>query len=279
MISYKDGFNLLKFIQQQKDAGKTIGFVPTMGALHQGHISLIQAAKKECDIVVCSIFVNPTQFNNESDLEKYPRTYEEDVQLLEEYACDVLFYPSVEEMYPNGVKEDFIPPVTGKILEVLEGAHRPGHFEGMMQVVSLLLDKVHPTHLFMGLKDYQQFAICKQMVKVQNRTIEMRGMPIVRDENGLALSSRNKRLSDKAKEEAVILYKSLSLVKENLASKPIHELKTIGANNIASLKGTEIEYFEIVDRNTLLPSTDKENLIALCAVWIDGVRLIDNMIL
>ncbi len=279
MISYKHSFYLLQFIERQRKLGRTIGFVPTMGALHQGHISLINAAKEECDIVVCSIFVNPTQFNNESDLEKYPRTLDEDKALLEAAECDIVFLPSVKEMYPKGTKEEFNAPVSGTILQVLEGVHRPGHFEGMMQVVSLLLDKVNPTHLYMGLKDFQQFAICCQMVEAQKRSVEMRGMPIVREESGLAMSSRNKRLSEQAKKEATIIFESLQLVKDNLETKKITELQALGIKNIETLKGTEIEYFEIVDQNTLTPSQTKENLIVLCAVWYEGVRLIDNMIL
>lgn len=279
MISYKHSFYLLQFIERQKKLGKTIGFVPTMGALHQGHISLIEAAKQECDIVICSIFVNPTQFNNEEDLAKYPRTLEKDIKLLKAVECDILFNPNLEEMYPNGTKVDYIPSVKGSILEVLEGAHRPGHFEGMMQIVEILLDKTKPSHLYMGLKDYQQFCICSQMVKAQKRKISMRGMPIIREENGLAMSSRNKRLSPKGKEDVAIIYESLLLVKDNLNNKSINELQQIGVKHIESLKNTEIEYFEIVNQTTLLPSESKENLIVLCAVWFEGVRLIDNMIL
>lgn len=279
MISYKHSFYLLQFIERQRKLGKTIGFVPTMGALHEGHISLIEAAKQECDIVICSIFVNPTQFNNEDDLEKYPRTLNEDSNLLKAADCDILFNPSVNEMYPKGTDVAYKSSVKGSILTVLEGVHRPGHFEGMMQIVGLLLDKTNPTHLYMGLKDYQQFSICSQMVKAQKRKIIMRGMPIVREKNGLAMSSRNKRLSKKGKEDAAIIHQSLMLVKKNIEKENIEDLQKMGIQNIKTLKGTEVEYFEIVDQTTLLPSSLKENLIVLCAVWFEGVRLIDNMIL
>lgn len=278
MINYKSGFHLHNFIAKQRKLRKTIGFVPTMGALHQGHISLITQAKKECDIVVCSIFVNPTQFNNPEDLVKYPRTLEEDSKLLNAADCDVLFIPSVSTIYPkNGPK--FKAPAVGKILNVLEGEHRPGHFAGVMQVVSLLLDIVNPTHLYMGLKDFQQFAICSKMVELQNRKVIMRGLPIVREMNGLAMSSRNKRLSDQAKKDATIIFKSLALVKESLPNHTIESLRELAVNKIKKEKTATLEYFEIVDLKTLEPSKKKTDLIALTAVWFEGVRLIDNMLL
>lgn len=261
--------------------GKTIGFVPTMGALHKGHLSLVQAAKNECDIAVASIFVNPTQFNNKEDLEKYPRTLKKDKELLENAGCDIVFAPSVIEMYPKGIDNGFIAPEIGKITSLLEGEHRPGHFEGMMQVVSLLLDIVEPTHLYMGLKDYQQFAIVSLMVKAQARKIEMRGMPTLREENGLAMSSRNERLNPKCRENAKIIYETLETVKAQLDFHNIDELEKMGKSLIETLNGTKVEYFEIVDATTL-EDTDfdnKKNLIALTAVWYDGIRLIDNMIL
>lgn len=278
MINFSSSSELQKFIQEQKEEGKSIGFVPTMGALHQGHLSLISAAKEECDLVVCSVFVNPTQFNNPSDLTKYPRTIEADAELLESVHCDVLYTPEVKTIYPDGV-DDFETPDVGDMIKVLEGEHRPGHFQGVMQVVSLLLDQVDPSHLYMGLKDYQQFAICSKMVELQGRSVAMRGMPIVREENGLAMSSRNQRLSEKAKKEAGIIHESLQLVKDNLADHSIPKLIAMAKEHISTLDGGEVEYFEIVHQVTLEPSEDKSKLIALCAVWLEGVRLIDNMIL
>lgn len=270
-----------EFVSNAKQEGKTIGFVPTMGALHKGHLSLIQAAKEECDIATASIFVNPTQFNNKEDLDKYPRTLEKDSELLENVGCHAVFAPSVNEMYPNGLENGFKAPQIGNITTVLEGEHRPGHFEGMMQVVSLLLDIVQPTHLYMGLKDYQQFAIVSLMVEAQGRAIIMRGMPIVREENGLAMSSRNERLSPHYRENAKIIYETLEKVKSQLDFHNINELEKLGKTLIEKLDGTEVEYFEIVDTKTLTkPDIDtKKNLIALTAVWYGGVRLIDNMIL
>ena len=278
MIKYKSAYRLNKYIQKQKKLGKTVGFIPTMGALHQGHLSLIQAAKNECDIAVCSVFVNPTQFNKASDLEKYPRNLDADAILLESVACDVLFNPSVKTIYPDGA-DRFDAPKVGDMLDVLEGEHRPGHFQGVMQVISLLLDIIDPTQLYMGLKDFQQFAICSKMVEMQGRAVEMRGMPIVREANGLAMSSRNERVSAAAKNSAGIIYESLQLVKDNLDNYSIIELKNMAKKHIASLKGGELEYFEIVSQKTLRVPEKKVELSALCAVWLEGIRLIDNIIL
>ncbi|MDA9951875.1 pantoate--beta-alanine ligase, partial [Chitinophagales bacterium] len=220
----------------------------------------------------------PTQFNKASDLEKYPRNLDADAILLESVACDVLFNPSVKTIYPDGA-DRFDAPKVGDMLDVLEGEHRPGHFQGVMQVISLLLDIIDPTQLYMGLKDFQQFAICSKMVEMQGRAVEMRGMPIVREANGLAMSSRNERVSAAAKNSAGIIYESLQLVKDNLDNYSIIELKNMAKKHIASLKGGELEYFEIVSQKTLRVPEKKVELIALCAVWLEGIRLIDNIIL
>ena len=278
MISYKSSFYLKSKIDRLKAEGKKIGFVPTMGSLHQGHISLIKAAKEECDFVVCSIFVNPTQFNNPNDLVKYPRTLEADSNLLKAAQCDFLFSPSVKTIYPNGTG-GFVAPKVGEIVNVLEGEHRPGHFEGVMQVVSLLLDHVNPSHLYMGLKDFQQFAICSKMVAIQKRPILMRGMPIVREENGLAMSSRNARLSAVGVGKASLIFESLLLVREGKEKHSLSQLRAMAVQNIQKDKAFKIEYLEIVDQESLMPSSNMSNLIVLCAVWLEGIRLIDNMIL
>lgn len=278
MIKFKSAYHLNKYIQKQKKLGKTVGFIPTMGTLHKGHLSLIQAAKNECDIAVCSVFVNPTQFNKAVDLEKYPRNIDADAILLENTACDVLFNPSVKTIYPDGA-DKFNAPEVGDMLDVLEGKHRPGHFQGVMQVISLLLDIIDPTQLYMGLKDFQQFAICSKMVEMQGRAVEMRGMPTVREANGLAMSSRNERVSAAAKNRAGIIHESLQLVKDNLGNYSIIELKKMAKKHINSLEGGELEYFEIVSQKTLREPEKNEGLIALCAVWLEGIRLIDNIIL
>jgi pantoate--beta-alanine ligase len=278
MISYKSSFYLKKKIDRLKAEGNKIGFIPTMGALHQGHISLIEEAKEECDFVVCSIFVNPTQFNNPEDLVKYPRTLKADSILLKEAKCDFLFLPSVKTMYPNGTAE-FKAPEVGEIVNVLEGEHRPGHFEGVMQVVSLLLDHVNPSHLYMGLKDFQQFAICSKMVALQKRPIQMRGIPTVREKNGVAMSSRNARLSAPERNKASLIFETLKLIESEKDKLSSSQLKVLALQNLQKEKAFTIEYIEIVDKESLMPTSKQTNLIFLCAVWLGGVRLIDNMIL
>jgi len=260
---------------------KTFGFVPTMGALHSGHISLINAARKECDIVICSIFVNPTQFDKQEDLDKYPITIKEDKKLLEEANCDFLIIPSVNEVYPNG-KDNYTPPNIGNIVNVLEGKHRKGHFNGVMQVVERLLRMTTATHLYMGMKDYQQFLICSKMTEAVGIEVEMRGMPIIREKDGLAKSSRNVRLTKEGRALAVNLSKRLKKTKTLLYINNVKRLEKKANNFFEKIEGIDLEYFEIVDKNTLMKPTGKnkkENLIALLAAWVDGVRLIDNMVL
>lgn len=261
--------------------GKTIGFVPTMGALHAGHISLIKAAKRHCDVVLCSIFVNPTQFDKAEDLEKYPRTETADQALLQAANCDFLFLPTVEEIYPKG-KDNYTPPNIGNIVNLQEGKHRKGHFDGVMQVVERLLRITLATHLFMGLKDYQQFLICSKMVAARQLNVKMQGMPIIREKDGLAMSSRNVRLSKKGRETALKLSKRLRKSKKLIAKHNYQKVEKKAIKYFHQIEEIDLEYFEIVDKTTLLPPENKdqkENLIALLAAWIDGVRLIDNMFL
>ncbi len=268
---------LIPFIKNHK----TIGFVPTMGALHAGHISLINAAKEECDIVVCSIFVNPTQFDKQEDLDKYPITIEADTKLLEEAECDFLILPSVQEVYPNG-KDNYTAPDIGEIVNMLEGKHRIGHFEGVMQVVERLLRMTLATHLYMGMKDYQQFLVCSKMTKAVGLDVIMRGMPIVREKDGLAKSSRNVRLTPEGRKLAVQLSKRLKKSKGLLSINNIKRVEKKAIEYFDKIEEINLEYFEIVDKDTLMKpdkKKGKENLIALLAAWIDGVRLIDNMVL
>lgn len=261
---------------------KTIGFVPTMGALHSGHISLIEASNKACDFTVCSIFVNPTQFDKKEDLDKYPITIDADKKLLEAGNCDFLLLPSVAEVYPEG-KENYTAPDIGDIVNVLEGKHRIGHFEGVMQVVERLLRMTLATDLFMGLKDYQQFLICSKMTQAVGLDyVTMHGMPIVREESGLAKSSRNVRLSKEGKEIAANINRRLKKTRVLNFKNNIKRLEKKAEEFFEKYPELELEYFEVVDKNTLMKPTGKnkkENLIALCAAWIGGVRLIDNMIL
>lgn len=278
MINFETREEVQAFVSREKEKGKTIGFVPTMGALHAGHLSLIKASKDTCDITICSVFVNPTQFNKAEDLEKYPRNVAGDKALLTDAGCDAVFVPSVETIYPDGT-DNFEVPDVGHMAEVFEGEYRPGHFEGMMQVVSLLLDIVNPSHMFMGLKDFQQFAICTKMVEIQGRAVEVCGMPTLREGHGLAMSSRNERLSPEARKDAKVIYETLSWVKAHLYNHDNQSLAELGEARLKSFPGLVLEYFDIVDKTSLEHTESKENLIALCAAQIEGVRLIDNMIL
>lgn len=276
MKIYKTSKYLSTYIEKLKANGLTVGFVPTMGALHEGHISLVQAAKKECDVVVCSVFVNPTQFNNTADLDKYPRTTEYDTAMLKMAYCDIMYLPEVKDIYPENTNNASIPKV-GNILHLLEGHFRPGHFEGMMQVVEILLNKVSPHKLYMGLKDYQQYMIVCKMVDYLKMPVEVKGMPTIREKDGLAMSSRNRRLTAKGRKKALAIYKALSYAKENISSYSVADLETKCKQIIENEANGKIEYFTIVDKFSFEKSNQKNNLIALTATWVDGVRLIDNL--
>ncbi|MDR0971988.1 MAG: pantoate--beta-alanine ligase [Bacteroidales bacterium] len=257
-----------------KQEGKTIGFVPTMGALHKGHISLISRSKEENDVTICSIFVNPIQFNNKEDLEKYPIRTDEDILILEESNCDILFIPSQEEVYFEPATERFS---FGKLEEVLEGKQRPGHFNGVATVVSRLFKWIKPNKAYFGEKDYQQVAIIKDMVKQLDMPIEIIPCPIIREEDGLAISSRNLLLSSDARKLAPkihsILIKS-AYQKDNLT---FSQIKSFVSSEFKLIKEMDLEYFEIVDDETLQPITKKQEngVVGFIAVWLDGVRLID----
>lgn len=269
--------DLKAYINKEKSEGKTIGFVPTMGALHSGHLSLVEIAKKESDIVVVSIFVNPTQFNDPKDLENYPRTLENDLLLLKKCNTSAVFYPSKETIYPEKDTRLFS---IGKIGEVMEGAFRPGHFNGVMQVVSRLFDIVEPDKAFFGEKDFQQIAVIKAMLKITKQEVNIVSCPIHRADNGLALSSRNALLSTYQLEVAPIIYKtlkqSLSMSKER-SPRQIIEWVT---NEINKHEELRVEYFDIVDRDSLqsISNWDESSSVQGCiTVYCGGVRLIDNI--
>ena len=253
-----------------------VGFVPTMGSLHQGHLSLIQNAKKRCDIVVCSIFVNPTQFNKVSDFTNYPKDSLEDIELLQTAGCDILFLPNdVNEVYQN---EEKVSLELGNIVNVLEGEHRPGHFDGVIRVVKLLFDIVQPDKAFFGLKDFQQFLVIQKMAKVLNMEIEVLGCDIIREDNGLAMSSRNKRLSNIELKNALVLQKALHHCKNNFGKMGLQDLQAECFGILQ--KESEPEYFEICDAESLLPITEEshsENIRAFTATSIGEIRLIDNI--
>jgi pantoate--beta-alanine ligase len=265
---------LLSCIENFKQDGKTIGLLPTMGALHQGHLSLAKRAKAENDVLICSVFVNPIQFNNKEDLEKYPRDLERDIKLLEEINCDVVFAPSAEEVY---AEEPEFTYSFGSLENVLEGPQRPGHFNGVATIVHKLFNWSKADRAYFGEKDFQQVAIVKDLVRQFSIPIEIVECPIYRDEDGLATSSRNVRLSPEARAIAPkiheILLKSASLMK----TLSISQVKGYVEGEFKMRKEFTLEYFEIVDAKTLQPVTLKgDNKIVGCvAVWLDGVRLID----
>jgi pantoate--beta-alanine ligase len=267
---------LQQILQEHKNSGKKIGFVPTMGALHAGHISLIEKARKENDIVVCSIFVNPTQFNNLSDLKNYPHTPENDKQLLINAGCDILFSPEIEEMYPEKDTRIFN---LGGLDKVMEGAYRPGHFNGVAQIVSKLFEAVMPNKAYFGKKDFQQLAIIKYITKQLNLPIQIIPCETMREKDGLAMSSRNVRLNEEERKQAVQLSKVLFFTKENSEKLSVSELKHKAKEMLSAYDLIKTEYFEITDADTLEPveKTKTGKTIACIAAFVGNVRLIDNI--
>ncbi|ANI89588.1 pantoate--beta-alanine ligase [Arachidicoccus ginsenosidimutans] len=281
MILFKRISDLQTHLQKLRQENKTIGFAPTMGALHEGHLSLIKASQEEVDITICSIFVNPTQFNDSKDFEKYPITIDNDIYLLEKQRCDILFLPSVNEIYPNGKELKQLYDL-GFIESILEGAFRPGHFQGVCQVVDRLLEIVQPDLLFMGQKDYQQIMVVKKMIELKNHKAKVIVVPIFREPSGLASSSRNMRLTNDEKEKATAIYQSLIFIKENISRLFFVEIKQQVAEMLMNSEFQKIDYIEICNAETLEPleKYDKTiKLVALIAAFIGEVRLIDNMIL
>lgn len=266
-------------ISDFKSANKKIGFVPTMGALHQGHLSLVAEAKKKADIVVCSIYVNPTQFNNPDDLKKYPRNIDTDKDLLEKNGCNVLFFPSDEVMYAgrNTISFDF-----GNLDKVMEGKFRPNHFSGVALIVSKLFNIVMPDLAFFGQKDLQQLTIIKKLVEELFFNLDIISVPIKREPHGLAMSSRNERLSQQERNDAKIFYESLQKAKIILKEQQSSEAAFQKVTSLFEGHQAQLEYFEVVSDKDLLPKT--ENYLAtdtvLCIAGLIGnVRLIDNMYL
>ena len=256
---------------------KTIGFVPTMGALHQGHISLIKRAQQQNNVSVCSIFVNPSQFNDPKDLEKYPRTIEADTTLLEQANCDVLFYPAVNEIYDTN--EQWHVDL-GELEFLLEGKFRPGHYQGVTQVVYKLFNIVQPDRAYFGQKDYQQFLIISKMVNMLNIPVKLVMCPIIREPGGLAMSSRNIHLSGSERQRALILSKTLNWLKDNFNRTKIAPLEKQAGLMIDQETGIELEYLEIADGDTLNPATEHtKNVVALMAARVGKTRLIDNVII
>ena len=274
-------FTTTREIQQHladlRNKGLSTGLVATMGALHQGHLSLIQQAKKDNDLVICSIFVNPTQFNDPADLEKYPRPIAHDTQMLEQAGCDILFNPEVTEMYADNEHWHL---ALGEIEHLLEGKFRPGHYQGVTQVVYKLFNIIKPDTAYFGQKDYQQIMVITKMVELLNLPVKLVMCPILREEDGLAMSSRNIHLTAEDREHSLILSKTLNWVKENFDSNNIAGLQDKAAEAINAEEGVSLEYFELTDGDTLHPANQTtKNVVALVAARVGKTRLIDNVLI
>ena len=295
MILFKKATGLRNWLDDQRKKGKSIGFVPTMGALHSGHISLIESAKLKNDITVCSIFVNPTQFNDPADFEKYPVTIEKDIDMLEAAGCDVLFLPSVKEMYPDGTgraaptgQAAWSGQIStryelGFLETILEGKFRPGHFQGVCMIVHRLQEIVLPDDLFLGQKDYQQCMVITKLIELINLpvTIKVIICPTLRENDGLAMSSRNTRLNVVERKTAVTIIRVLYMIKEGIQKGSVLPVKNEALQELENA-GFKIDYVAIADADDLSAVENwdgKQKLVALVAAFLNEVRLIDNMVL
>jgi len=280
MILFKKTAPLQAWLQDAKKRSFSIGFAPTMGALHAGHLSLLAASKKDNPVTVASIFVNPAQFNDKKDFEKYPVTIEKDIELLVKAGCDALFMPSVAEVYPNGYTEP-VHYELGPLEGLLEGKYRPGHFQGVCRVMNRLLDIVRPDNLYMGQKDYQQCMVVKRLLKIMQSPAQLHTCATLREPDGLAMSSRNTRLSPDERKKATAIAEGLKYIKNNIqpgstAAMIANTTATLAANNF------RVDYVAIADAETLEPVNDwdgHQKMVALVAAFQKEVRLIDNMVL
>ncbi len=276
MIIVKSNKALAKLVAYYKQRELTVGFVPTMGALHDGHLALIKEARSCSDVVISSIFVNPTQFNNTKDLALYPRTPEKDIYILQKSDCHILYLPAADEIYPS----DFVPPQyeLGKLEEILEGEYRPGHYQGVCMVVERLLNIVRPDSIFLGKKDYQQCMVLSKIIADRNIPVQIHLLETVRMDTGLARSSRNERLSKEEKKNAANIYSTLTNLAAAIASAP---LKESVEKDLALLqeKGFKVDYLTVADRKNLLPVKEYEQgeVVILIAAYLGEVRLIDNI--
>lgn len=269
---------LKMLLQPRKLAQQKIALVPTMGALHKGHVSLIKIAQQNADVVVCSIFVNPTQFTDPKDLERYPRPLQHDIEMLQEAGCDYVFMPAVNEMYPT--KENWHIDL-GDAEFLLEGEFRRGHYQGVTQIVKKLFDAVEPELAFFGQKDFQQVLMIRHMVAYFKLPIQIVSCPIIREDDGLAMSSRNIHLSVEDRKNALVLSEALKYVQDRFEEFTVEDLLKGAITIINEAAGVELDYFTIANGETLLPEYNKEtpNLVALVAAKVGQTRLIDNMIL
>ncbi len=280
MILFKKATVLRNWLETQSKKANAIGFIPTMGALHEGHISLIRKSTAANTITVCSIFINPTQFNNEGDFQKYPVTIEKDIDMLEAAGCDVLFLPAVKEMYPEGVDGGERYEL-GYLEKILEGKFRPGHFQGVCMIVDRLLDIVRPSRLYLGQKDYQQCMVIKKLLDLTNKNeTELEIAPTLREKDGLAMSSRNMRLTKEERSKAVAISKALFQIKNDLRPGKLSDLKK-KAIDFLEAEGFKVDYVEIADAADLSIVNDWDGtqpVVVLVAAFIGDVRLIDNLI-
>lgn len=282
MIIFKKIADLLNYLEKQDKDKIQIGLVPTMGALHAGHISLLKKSVSENGLTISSIFVNPTQFNDPKDFQKYPVTIEQDIFKLETAGCDILFLPSIHEIYPDGTGTKHTYNL-GYLETVLEGKFRPGHFQGVCMVMERILKIVLPDNLYLGQKDYQQCMVIKKLIELLklDKKIHLVICPTLREADGLAMSSRNMRLNEKERKDAVAIYQSLIFIKEHIQQTEIAKLKKEAENNLTD-NGFQVDYVEIADANTLELITawdGKKKIVALIAAYMNEVRLIDNMLL
>ena len=279
MIILKTRTKIQQTTAEIKKKGKRIGFVPTMGALHEGHISLLKKSKEENDFTVCSIFVNPTQFNNTIDLQKYPVTIEKDINRLEKAGCDLLFLPLAAEMYTQGEQHKHYK--LGMLETILEGKYRPGHFQGVCIIVDKLLGATLPSTVYLGKKDYQQCMVITKMIADLNYNVEVQLCETMREPDGLAMSSRNARLNNDERLNALKIFQSLKYIQEEIKPGDLNNLK-LSATKFLTDNGYKVDYTEIADAQTLeiVDVWDgKKNLVALVAAYLNEVRLIDNLIL
>lgn len=279
MIIFKQSNRISQYIASLQQLGKSTSFVPTMGALHPGHISLIENARKQSDVVISSLFVNPTQFNDQQDFDKYPVSIENDIDMLEQAGCHLLFLPSVKEMYPLGLAKGKHYEL-GYLETVLDGAYRPGHFQGVCRVVELLLHIVHPDKMLLGQKDYQQCMVLTRMVKSEKLKTTIIICPTQREADGLAMSSRNVRLTPEYRKKAPLLYQCLQGIKNQIQPGPVNSIKKQAMDRLTAA-GFIPDYLEVANANTLelLDVWDgKTPLVALVAAFAGEVRLIDNLV-
>lgn len=282
MIVCKTREEIAKAVADVRSKGLSLGFIPTMGALHNGHISLVRKSIAENDCTAVSIFVNPTQFNNKHDLQTYPRTIDADLALLESVGCSIAFVPSVETMYPEGVENVTESYDFGPIGNVMEGVARPGHFNGVGIVVHRLFELVPADRAYFGMKDFQQIAIIREMVRQRDIQIEIIPCPIVREEDGMALSSRNTRLSTEQRSQAVQISQTLFKAADKAKRCSVAEIKEFVETTVNNVPLLEVEYFEIVDGNTMQPVSswnDASWIVGCITVNVGDVRLIDNITL